>query len=148
MHGRRGLGRETGDQPTQAMIEACNDMRKTKTKNREWCGIPVIVDDATTELIHAPPPDEDPEQELVFRATQTTVQLVSEDFERYRSTLELMGKLARRERTDFAREGDRRSESNSDGVMVGPLFFRYLIRPSEYCQRWIAGRPMAYRIRL
>lgn len=79
-------------------------MRRHKTKSTEWCGIPVVVDDATIELIHVPEHDEDPEQELVFRVTQFTAELVAADFERSRPTLELMAANWREDKERRLRE--------------------------------------------
>lgn len=79
-------------------------MRKPKTQSTGWCSISVIVDDATVELINVPEHDEDPEQELVFRVTQTTAELVTADFERYRPTLELMAANWRDEKERLLRD--------------------------------------------
>lgn len=55
-----------------------------------WGNVPVIVDNDTDELFEMPVADDDPEQQPVFRVTQSTANLVREDFERYRSSLERM----------------------------------------------------------
>ena len=55
-----------------------------------WCDIPVMVDDSTNGLFEMPPPDEDPEQKPAFLVTQSTVDLVEQDFERYKPSLERM----------------------------------------------------------
>ncbi|MFN2493572.1 MAG: hypothetical protein ABR501_11900 [Pyrinomonadaceae bacterium] len=61
-----------------------------KNKKIEWCSVPVIVDDSTTDLFHMASPDHDAAQEPEFRVTQATMELVPQDFERYRPSLERM----------------------------------------------------------
>ncbi|CAN5586715.1 MAG: hypothetical protein H0T77_10080 [Pyrinomonadaceae bacterium] len=59
-------------------------------KQIEWCSVPVIVDDDTTELFQMPAPDEDEAQQPAFRVTESTVALVSEDFALYEPSLQRM----------------------------------------------------------
>jgi len=59
-------------------------------KQLDWCCVPVILDDDTTELFQMPAPDEDAEQQLVFRVTKSTADLVSQDFSRYQPSLQRM----------------------------------------------------------
>lgn len=59
-------------------------------KRIEWCCVPVIVDDDTTELFQMPAPDEDAEQQPAFRVTESTADLVSQDFARYQPSLQRM----------------------------------------------------------
>jgi hypothetical protein len=59
-------------------------------KRIEWCCVPVIFDDDTTELFRMPVPDEDEEQQPVFRVTKSTADLVSQDFARYQPSLQRM----------------------------------------------------------
>lgn len=59
-------------------------------KQIEWCCVPVIVDDGTSELFLMPAPDEDPDQQPVFRVTQSTADLVPQDFARYKPSLQRM----------------------------------------------------------
>lgn len=59
-------------------------------KQKEWCRVPVIIDDDTAELFHMPAPDEDAEQQPAFRVTKSTADLVSQDFARYHPSLERM----------------------------------------------------------
>lgn len=60
------------------------------TKPTQWCCVPVIIDNETAELFHLTSPDEDPEQRLAFRVTQSTADLVPLDFERYQPSLQRM----------------------------------------------------------
>ncbi|MGI9166561.1 MAG: hypothetical protein ACR2G5_09265 [Pyrinomonadaceae bacterium] len=59
-------------------------------KQTEWCSVPVIIDDATSELFQMPAPDEDPDQQPAFHITQSTADLVPRDFERYQPSLQRM----------------------------------------------------------
>jgi hypothetical protein len=59
-------------------------------KQLDWCCVPVIVDDDTTELFQMPAPDEDGEQQPVFRVTKSTADLVAQDFARYQPSLQRM----------------------------------------------------------
>ncbi len=70
----------------------------------EWCDIKVIVDDATKDLFEMPEPDEDPEQAPVFRVTRSTADLVKQDFERYRPSLERMADDWREKKKRFIQE--------------------------------------------
>jgi hypothetical protein len=63
---------------------------KIKTKQIDWCSVPVIVDDATTDLFHMPSPDENAEQQPAFLVTKSTADLVSQDFDRYHPSLQRM----------------------------------------------------------
>jgi len=51
---------------------------------------PGVIDNSTVGLFEMPEPDNDPEQKPAFRMTQTTADLVRQDFERYRPSLESM----------------------------------------------------------
>jgi hypothetical protein len=56
----------------------------------DWCCVTVTVDDDTTELFLMPAPDEDAEQQPEFRVTNSTADLVSQDFARYQPSLQRM----------------------------------------------------------
>ena len=56
-------------------------------ENLKWCGVSVIIDNATSELFEMSQPDDDPEQKLAFLVTQSTATLVQRDFERYEPSL-------------------------------------------------------------
>jgi hypothetical protein len=55
-----------------------------------WCDVRVIIDNDTDELFKMPALDDDPEQQPAFRVTQSTANMVREDFERYQPSLERM----------------------------------------------------------
>jgi hypothetical protein len=59
-------------------------------KQLEWVCVPVIIDDTTSELFEMAAPDEDPEQQLTFRVTQSTADLVPQDFNLYKPSLQRM----------------------------------------------------------
>ena len=56
----------------------------------EWCCVPVIIDNETSELFKLVSPDEDPDQQITFRVTQSTADLVPQDFDRYEPSLQRM----------------------------------------------------------
>jgi hypothetical protein len=56
----------------------------------KWCCVPVVIDDDTAELFLLTSPDEDPEQCMEFRVTQSTADLVPLDFELYQPSLQRM----------------------------------------------------------
>ena len=63
---------------------------KLNTKPTEWCCVPVIIDNETPELFQLTSPDEDPDQQITFRVTQSTADLVTQDFDRYKPSLQRM----------------------------------------------------------
>jgi hypothetical protein len=60
------------------------------TKPTEWCCVPIIIDNETSELFQLASPDEDPDQRIAFRVTQSTADLVPQDFHRYEPSLQRM----------------------------------------------------------
>jgi hypothetical protein len=52
--------------------------------------VPGVIDNSTVGLFEMPEPDNDPEQKPAFLITQSTADLVRQDFERYRPSLERM----------------------------------------------------------
>jgi hypothetical protein len=53
-------------------------------------GVPAVIDNSTEGLFEMPEPDDDPEQKPAFLVTQSTADLVRQDFERYKPSLERM----------------------------------------------------------
>jgi hypothetical protein len=51
---------------------------------------PGVIDNSTEGLFETPEPDDDPEQKPAFLVTQSTADLVRQDFERYKPSLERM----------------------------------------------------------
>ena len=66
------------------------DINDRGSENLTWCCVPVIIDNGTTELFEMSKPDDNPEQKPVFVVTQSTANLVQQDFERYEPSLERM----------------------------------------------------------
>src|ERR1043165_8766886 len=60
------------------------------SKNLVWGGVPGVIDDSTEWLFEMPEPDDDPEQKPAFLVTQSTADLVGQDFERYEPSLKRM----------------------------------------------------------
>ena len=52
--------------------------------------VPGVIDNSTVGLFEMPEPDGDPEQKPAFLVTQSTADLVRQDFERYKPSLERM----------------------------------------------------------
>ena len=52
--------------------------------------VPAVIDNDTEGLFEMPVPDADPEQKPAFLVTQSTADLVRQDFERYKPSLERM----------------------------------------------------------
>lgn len=72
---------------TAATQDDC-DERGSETVT--WCGVPVIVDNSIGGLFEMSEPDDDAEQKPAFLVTQSTANLVQQDFERYQPSLERM----------------------------------------------------------
>ncbi|HEX8293866.1 MAG TPA: hypothetical protein VF570_19025 [Pyrinomonadaceae bacterium] len=52
--------------------------------------VPAVIDNSTEGLFEMSEPDQDPGQKPVFIVTQSTADLVRQDFERYKPSLERM----------------------------------------------------------
>ena len=52
--------------------------------------VPAVIDNSTVGLFEMPVPDDDPGQKPAFLVTQSTADLVQQDFERYKPSLERM----------------------------------------------------------
>ena len=52
--------------------------------------VPAVIDNSTEGLFEMPELDDDPEQKPAFLVTQSTADLVRQDFERYKPSLERM----------------------------------------------------------
>lgn len=99
----RGLVREAVDAAGRAGIDpalvvaphcpetsAARDDDGPGSQNLTWSGAPVVIDNSTEGLFEMPEPDDDPEQKPAFVVTQSTADLVRQDFERYKPSLERM----------------------------------------------------------
>jgi hypothetical protein len=86
-----------GIDPSQVVAPYCAETTAAQadgygrsSDNLKWCGVSVIIDDDTHELFEMSKPDDDPEQQPAFLVTQSTANLVRQDFERYKPSLERM----------------------------------------------------------
>jgi hypothetical protein len=71
------------------------------SKNQNGCGVSVIIDNDTSELFEMSKPDDDPEQKPAFLVTRSTANLVGQDFERYKPSLERMAEDWQEDKTSF-----------------------------------------------
>jgi hypothetical protein len=91
------LADKAGIDPSQVVAPYCAETAAAQadgdgrsSDNLKWCDVSVIIDDDTHELFEMSKPDDDPEQQPAFRVTQSTADLVRQDFERYKPSLERM----------------------------------------------------------
>ena len=75
------------------------------SENLTWCGASVIIDDDTSELLEMSKPNDDSEQKPAFLVTQSTADLVRQDFERYQPSLERMAKAWGENKKRLSSEG-------------------------------------------
>ena len=61
--------------------------RGLSEQETEWCGVRVVIDDATVGLLEMSAPDAEPDQSPAFRVTSSTASLVARDFELYMPSL-------------------------------------------------------------
>lgn len=76
-----------------------------------WCNVPVRIDNRIEGLFEMPEHNDDLEQKPVFLVTQATTDLVLEDFERYRPSLERMVEDWQEEKSHFMRELGHRNKA-------------------------------------
>jgi hypothetical protein len=74
------------------------------SKILNWCDLPVEIDNNIDGLFEMPVLNDDLEQKPAFLVTQATADLVRQDFERYRPSLERMAEDWREEKNQFIRE--------------------------------------------
>lgn len=91
------VANRAGIDPSQVVAPHCaetaaihDDGDSPSSDNLKWCGVPVIIDDDTHALFEMSKPDGDPEQKPAFLVTQSTANLVRQDFDRYEPSLERM----------------------------------------------------------
>ena len=70
----------------------------------KWCNVPVTIDNNTEGLFEMSELNESLEQKPVFLVTQDTADLVRQDFERYKPSLERMVESWQEEKKQFLRE--------------------------------------------
>ncbi|MGI8836723.1 MAG: hypothetical protein ACR2H4_08820 [Pyrinomonadaceae bacterium] len=91
------VANRAGIDPSQVVAAHCAETKVTTDNGTgqdpvdlEWCGVPVIIDNNTRGLFEMAKPDNDPAQKPAFAVTQSTANLVRQDFERYKPSLERM----------------------------------------------------------
>jgi len=91
------VANRAGIDPSQVLAPHCaetdaihGDVDSRSSDNLKWCGVSVIIDDDTHEFFEMSKPDGDPEQKPAFLVTQSTANLVRQDFDRYEPSLERM----------------------------------------------------------
>ena len=92
-----GIADRAGIEASQVVAPYCAETAAAQpdadgrsSDNLEWCGVSVIIDDDTHELFEMSKTDDDPEQKPAFPVTQSTANLVQQDFARYEPSLERM----------------------------------------------------------
>ena len=81
-----------------------NDVDDDGSNSLNWCDVPVRIDNSTDGLFEMPELDGDPEQKPAFLVTQATADLVRQDFERYKPSLERMVEDWQEEKSQLLRE--------------------------------------------
>jgi phage regulator Rha-like protein len=76
-------------------------------KQTEWCGVRIIINDATSDLFQMSEPDENPNQQPEFHITQSTADIVPLDFNRYQPSLQRMIENWREEKESLMRQKKR-----------------------------------------
>ncbi len=88
--GRAGIDPATVVAPHCAQTAASQDADDGGSQALMLGGVPAVIDNSTEGLFEMPEPDGDPEQKPAFIVTQSTADLVRQDFERYKPSLERM----------------------------------------------------------
>jgi hypothetical protein len=89
---------EAGVDPSSVVAPFCPETAAARDDDDErggshelmWGEVPGVIDNSTEGLFEMPEPDDDPEQKPAFLVTQSTADLVRQDFERYKPSLERM----------------------------------------------------------
>lgn len=91
------VANKAGIDPSNVVAPHCAETAATQADgddsgsgNLMWGGVPGVIDDSTEGLFEMPEPDDDPEQKPAFLVTQSTADLVQQDFETYQPSLERM----------------------------------------------------------
>lgn len=90
------IAAKAGIDPSDVVKPYCAEAAVNQNNNDSgsesltWCCVPVIIDNDTSDLFKMAKPDDNPEQVPAFVVTQSTADLVAQDFERYRPSLESM----------------------------------------------------------
>jgi len=113
------IANRAGIDPSQVVAPHCAETAAAhdngggpSSDNLKWCGVSVIIDDGTHELFEISKLNDDPDQKPAFLVTQSTANLVRQDFERYEPSLERMAKewQENKKSLSFRRQIDRDNE--------------------------------------
>jgi len=85
-------------------------------KQTEWCGVPIIINNATSDLFQMSEPDENPNQQPEFHITQSTADIVPLDFKRYQPSLQRMIETRREEKERLMRQKKRAGTEGPSAV--------------------------------
>ena len=88
--GRAGIDPASVVAPHCAEAAAAQDADGRGPQDLMLGELPGVIDNSTEGLFEMPEPDDDPEQKPAFIVTQSTADLVQQDFERYKPSLERM----------------------------------------------------------
>lgn len=111
------LATKAGIEPSEVVEPFCaeaalnqNDNGRT-SESLTWCCVPVIIDNETSDLFEMSKPDDNPQQMPAFVVTQSTADLVEQDFERYRPSLESMAEEWRKAKKPLQKAGQQELNS-------------------------------------
>jgi hypothetical protein len=88
--GRAGIDPASVVAPHCAETAASQDTDDAGSQALMLGEVPAVIDNSTEGLFEMPEPDDDPGQKPAFLVTQSTADLVRQDFERYKPSLERM----------------------------------------------------------
>ena len=110
---------KAGIDPSSVLTPHCpetavkdNDGDGDNAETLSWCNVPVKIDNRTEGLFEMPELNDDLEQKPVFLVTQATTDLVLEDFERYKPSLERMVEDWQEEKSQFMRKLGHRNKDD------------------------------------
>ena len=111
------LATKAGIDPSDVVAPFCADAAANENDNcgdsgtLTWCCVPVIIDNETSDLFEMSKPDHNPQQTPAFVVTQSTADLVEQDFERYRPSLESMAEEWRKAKKPLQKAGQQQMNS-------------------------------------
>lgn len=115
------IASKAGIDPSEVVAPHCAETAATQGEGDEqdagnltWGGVPGVIDDSTQGLFEMPEPDADPEQKPAFLVTQSTADLVEQDFEIYKPSLERMAEdwQEKKERVLSETKGDKQEDED------------------------------------
>jgi hypothetical protein len=86
------------------------------SKTLNWCKVPVKIDNSIDGLFEMSELNNDLEQQPAFLVTQATADLVRQDYERYKPSLERMVEDWQEEKSQFMREQANRKRDEKKSI--------------------------------